>query len=590
MLKFSTPVLLLEDARPSFGSTRLFRAPLAEIEARKQDQVPAALDAVEHALASGHHVAGYFSYELGYLFEPRLAPLIWPERSVPLLWFGVFERPEEIDSNALWDAPRGRAYAGALAFEWTEAAYAERFHRLHTLITAGDLYQANLTMRARFGFAGDAYALYCDLKAQSRAGHCAFIADGERHILSLSPELFFEMSPDGTVRTRPMKGTVARGETPSADALARAHLMASEKDRAENLMIVDLLRNDLSRIAEAGSVTVEKLFEVETYPTLHQLVSTVSARRRADTNVTALIRALFPCGSVTGAPKIHAMQIIRALETSPRGIYCGAIGYFAPDGSASFNVAIRTVTISGPRGELGVGGGIVYDSVGAREYEECVLKARYFEAARKPLQLIETLRWSPEEGFVREARHLTRLLRSASAFGIETDVVQLRHTIQEAVGGKSRPLRVRITLGDDGQIEATSTPLDLVPGEWTFRISPVNVQSSDALLRHKTSRREMYEAEYAGAVARGADEVVFVNERGELTEGSRTNIFVEVDGRLLTPSVSCGLLEGCLRAELIDQGRCMETMLTPKDMVRASAIFLGNSLRGLVPAVVADWS
>ncbi|MGD0191654.1 MAG: aminodeoxychorismate synthase component I [Rhizomicrobium sp.] len=588
MLDILTPFVLLDDARPGIESTKLFQAPVIQIKACAPSEVPVALQSAQSALDSGRYVAGYFSYELGYLLETRLASLLWRKLSLPLLWLGVFEAPESVNSHSVGDDARRRAHAGPLVFEWTEPAYAKRFDRLHARIAAGDLYQANLTMRARFAFAGNALAFYRDLKTQSRSGHCAFVADGERHILSLSPELFFEMSPDGTIRTRPMKGTAARGDTASADALARARLMASEKDRAENLMIVDLLRNDLSRIAETGSVTVGNLFEVETYPTLHQLVSTVGARRRADTNVTALIHALFPCGSVTGAPKIQAMEAIRELETSPRGVYCGAIGFFAPDGSASFNVAIRTVTISGQRGELGVGGGIVYDSVGAREYDECVLKARYFEAARIPLQLIETLRWTRDEGFVRGERHLARLARSAAAFGIACDEARLRRLMREEVAGKSAPLRVRITLGDEGQDAVTSTPLDPTADRWTFRISPDRVQSRDELLRHKTSRRETFDGEYARALNRGLDEVVFVNERGELTEGSRTNIFVELHDRMLTPAVSSGLLEGCLRAELIEQGQCVEAVLTPGDLSRARAVFLGNSLRGLVPAVVVD--
>ena len=239
------------------------------------------------------------------------------------------------------------------------------------------------------------------LRARSAAAHGAFIDDGERQILSLSPELFFDLSPDGQLTAKPMKGTIARGADLQSDADARAALAASVKDRAENLMIVDLLRNDLGRIAEIGSVRVEDLFAVETYPTLHTMVSTVKARLKPGSDIAAIVRALFPCGSITGAPKIRAMEIIRELEASPRGVYCGAIGHFAPDGSARFNVAIRTLTIRGGAGELGIGGAVVQDSASGAEYDECLLKARYYEAARRPLELIETLRWSPDEGFVR---------------------------------------------------------------------------------------------------------------------------------------------------------------------------------------------
>jgi para-aminobenzoate synthetase/4-amino-4-deoxychorismate lyase len=581
----SPPFVLLEDARSGRESARLFRRPRAVLCARAPDEVVPALEAAERALQSGHHVAGYFSYELGYLLERRLKSLLWPHRAVPLLWLGVFDACETIgagESEHIFASGRS-AYAGPLALEWNEADYARRFSRLHALIAAGDLYQANLTFRAHFAFAGDPGALYRALRGHARAGHCAYVADGARQILSLSPELFFELSADGAIRAKPMKGTAARGEDAAADARAREALAASQKDRAENLMIVDLLRNDLSRIAEIGSVGVEKLFDVETYPTVHQLVSTVTARTRGQTRVTDMIRALFPCGSVTGAPKIRAMEVIRDLEASPRGIYCGAIGAFSPDGSAAFNVAIRTLTIAGNRGELGIGGGVVYDSDSAREYEECLLKARYYEAARVALQLIETLRWSPAEGFVRLEKHLARMERSSAVFGIAFDRVSIVRAMEDAVSRADGPTRVRVTLGDDGAVAATAAPLAPAPAQpWTCAIAPERVDSGDLFLFHKTSRRTLYDAALAHA---DSDEVLFMNERGEITEGSRTNIFAQIDGALVTPPVACGLLDGCLRRELVDEGRCKEAILTPGDLQRADALYIGNSLRGLIPAI-----
>ena len=289
-------------------------------------------------------------------------------------------------------------------------------------LAAGDIYQANLSFRAGFAFAGAPRALYEQLRAASLAPYCAYMDffdeknGGTRQILSLSPELFFQIE-GGDIISRPMKGTSARE---GDDAAARAALATSPKDRAENLMIVDLIRNDLGRIAETGSVTVRDLFAVETYPTLHTMVSTVTAKLRPGTDIAAIVRALFPCGSITGAPKIRAMEILRALETSPRGAYCGAIGCFAPDGAARFNVAIRTLTISGGAGTLGIGGGVVQDSREASEYAECLLKARFFEAARRPLELIETLKF--ESGFVRLDRHLARMAASARRFDLAFDL------------------------------------------------------------------------------------------------------------------------------------------------------------------------
>ena len=419
------PSVLLDDARPGHARLSRFARPLGQIMAWTADDVPAALAALEAARAAGHHLAGYFAYELGLALEPKLAPRLPKNFPGPLLWFGVFAAPEILEGAAaeaaLAESVSGRAYAGPLRPEWNEEAYTRRFARTHDWIGAGDIYQANLSFRAGFAFAGDPMALYRDLRRKAGAAHCAVIDDGTRHILSLSPELFFDLTTGGALTARPMKGTAPRGNDAPSDAAAREALSSSAKDRAENLMIVDLLRNDLGRIAEIGSVAVANLFAVETYPTLHTMVSTVTAQLKPDTGIPALLKAIFPCGSITGAPKIRAMEIIAALEESPRGAYCGAIGYFAPDGSARFNVAIRTLTLEGARGELGVGGAVVHDSTAQGEYAECLLKARYFAQARKPLELIETLRYAPGEGFTRLDLHLARMAASAPVFGLAFD-------------------------------------------------------------------------------------------------------------------------------------------------------------------------
>jgi para-aminobenzoate synthetase/4-amino-4-deoxychorismate lyase len=589
-----TPFVLLDDARPGRDRLLSFRRPAGTIRAEAPEEVPAALAAMERARADGRHLAGYLSYELGLLLEPRLAPRLPETRAVPLLWFGVFEPPEILEGAAalaaLDERIAGRAYAGPLRHEWDEPAYAARFARVHDWIAAGDIYQANLSFRSRFAFAGDAMALYRDLRARAGAAHCAYIDDGTHRILSLSPELFFDISADGALTAKPMKGTAARGHDRASDDALRAWLAASEKDRAENLMIVDLLRNDLGRVAETGSVAVKDLFAVETYPTVHQMVSTVTATLRPGTGVAAILKALFPCGSITGAPKIRAMEIIDTLEDSPRGVYCGAIGYFAPDGSANFNVAIRTLTIADGHGELGIGGAVVYDSTAPSEYDECLVKARYYEAARKPLELIETLRYAPGEGFTRLERHLARMASSAPVFGLAFDRARALRNLQSAVFGAAGPMRVRLTLNEAGEFATTAAPLpDAAPARWTYAISPERVTSTDLLLRHKTNWRELYEREHAGLAAQtGCDEVLFLNERGALTEGSRTNLFAEIDGALATPPLTAGVLDGCLRREMLDAGDCIERPLTPADLARAGRIFLGNSLRGLISASPAQ--
>lgn len=559
-------LVLLDDAIQ--GRRRAFQAPLSVIAADRPDQVPDALAAIGAALDQGYFVAGWLGYELGHVLEARLAA---SSRPVPLLRLGVFAGPS--------DAPpvSGRAYVGPMRPEWDRAAYAERFSRVKALIAAGDIYQANLSFRARFGFQGDARALYEQLLAASGAAHCGFVDDGTRQVLSLSPELFFDLAADGTITARPMKGTLARADDDDAE---RKRLAASPKDRAENLMIVDLIRNDLSRLAVGGSVAVSNLFQVESYPTLHTMVSTVSARLRPGAGVADILKALFPCGSITGAPKIRAMEILRDLESSPRGAYCGGVGYFAPDGSANFNVAIRTLTVSGGQGELGIGGGVVQDSVMDSEYAECLLKARFFEAARRPLELIETLGW--EDGrFSRLPLHMARMEASARALGLPYDSCDARLALHAAVEGRTGKFRIRLTLDEAGAHRATAHPLpDETPPHWTYAVSPVRMDSADPLLRHKTSWREVYDAE---AMRAGSDEVIFCNQRGELTEGARSNIFIRRDGVLLTPPLDCGLLPGCLRAELLETGQAREAVLTPADL--QGEVWLGNSLRGLIRAV-----
>ena len=560
------------------GPRRVFTDPSAIIRADAAHEVPAALASVAGALAEGLHVAGWLAYELGYVLEARLEPV----RPGPLLRLGVFQAPK-----ARAPKPGGRAYAGPLRGEWDQAAYESRFARVKEFLASGDIYQANLSFRARFTFVGDALALYEDLRIASVAPYCGFVdffeeKSGVRaQILSLSPELFFDLEADGVISVRPMKGTYPRqiGARNGDDIGERARLANSEKDRAENLMIVDLLRNDLSRIAEKGSVEAGELFKVETYPTLHAMVSRVRAKMRPDAGIQDILRALFPCGSVTGAPKIRAMEILRMLETSPRGAYCGAVGCFAPapDGrfSARFNVAIRTITIQGGQGELGIGGGVVLDSHCDSEYGECLVKARFFDAARKPLMLIETLRH--DCGFVRLGPHLERMAASARFFGLSFDPAAARDVLDATVEGRAGPLRVRLTSDEAGQCRATAHELAPNPQHWTCRISPETIQSGDLLLRHKTGWRELYDRDHPGC-----DEMLFCNERGELAEGARSNIFIRRDGVLLTPPIEAGLLPGILRAELIASGEAREAVLTPDDL--KGDVWLGNSLRGLIRA------
>ena len=572
--------VLLDDAVE--GRILRFHHPASIVVARTPSELAGALADLEAARASGLHLAGWFAYELGYVLEPCLAPRFWQQRGVPLLWFGAFSAPEILSRRDL--ASTGGAYAGPLKLDWDESAYGARFERVKSYIVSGHIYQANLSFRAQFAFAGNPWTLYLALRDTAETRHGAYVDMGQSQILSASPELFFRIFADGRIVTRPMKGTAPRGYDAEADALAAKSLAACDKNRAENLMIVDLLRNDLSRIAEPGSVSVPELFAVETYPTLHTMVSTVAARLRPRPRVEAILQALFPCGSVTGAPKIRAMEIIRELEADPRGVYCGAIGHIAPDGSAAFNVAIRTAFIEHGRGTLGLGGAVVYDSIVKDEYAECLLKAQFFERIRRPIGLIETLRWDGE--FVRLDLHLQRMLRSATWLGLPFSQATALDLLYSTVGASAEALRVRLLLGEDGRLDCTANPLGSQSQCWSFAISPRRVDSSNLLLRHKTTWRELFDDERERLrQTLGVDEALFLNERGELTEGGCSNIFLQRGDLLLTPTLASGLLDGVLRRALLADGRCIEAVLTPADLETADQIFFGNSLRGLILAM-----
>lgn len=580
--------VLLHDNLSPEGRSLLFADPRHVLTAADPGAALALIGEAEEALAGGRHVAGYFAYELGLCFEERLAGLLPAASARPLLWLGVYDAPRELTRREVdgWLAAQISgpcAPVSDLELAMSRADYARAFARVMDYIRAGDVYQINLTFPARFRHEGDPVALYRALCRRQPVAYGAFIHTGSESVLSLSPELFVARRGNRIV-TKPMKGTIRRGHDAREDEALKAALEQDEKSRAENLMIVDLLRNDLGRVAEIGTVEVERLFEIETYRSLHQMTSTISARLRPHTRLGGILRALFPCGSVTGAPKIRAMQIIHEVETGPRGIYCGSIGYAAPSGDFAFNVAIRTARIQADgTGEIGIGGGIVADSGLDAEYDEALLKLKFFREPHAPFGLIETLRWD-EHGFHLLERHLERLETSAAFFEMNFPRAAIRAGLEEAVAGLALPQRVRLVLDEDGEITVSTAPLQPI-GKLRFVLAEERMDSGDPLLRHKTTRRAVYDGARERAHAeRGAGEVLFLNERGELTEGSFTNLFVEKDGRLFTPPLSSGLLPGTLRAELIAEANVGERILTPADLEAADRIFLGNSVRGLVPA------
>ena len=590
----ASPYVLLDDSLTQGGRSLLYAEPERLVLANTPEEVEGALDEVSAGLARGLHAAGFFSYELGYCLEPKLKGLLPRDRRVPLFWIGLFGAPRALDdalTRAWLDKNGGaeRAKISDLTLSWTREQYTQAFDKVEEFIAAGDVYQINLTLKFHFAFEGDAVALYAALRRKQRVAYGAVIGAPGFNVLSLSPELFFRREGKH-MSTRPMKGTAPRGRTPREDARLRTWLAMDEKQRAENLMIVDLLRNDLGRVAKIGSVEVTDLFTVETYRSVHQMTSGISAELRSDMGLKDMLRALFPCGSVTGAPKVRAMEIIHELEPAPRGVYTGAIGHITPSGDAQFNVAIRTVVLDADGGEMGIGSGIVANSKANSEFEECLLKAQFLTRPDAPFALIETIRYERGTGFHLLERHLARLQTSAAYFGYpfaREDVLQALD--REAALVETPVAMLRFLLAEDGTITVTSTAIQLPTKNtvWRFVISDQRLDEKDPFFYHKTTRRQFYDREMERQKAlTGCDEVVFLNKKGELTEGTRTNLFVELDGRLFTPALTCGLLPGTLREELLDLPRAAasEAVLSPQDLLGAERIYLGNSVRGLVRA------
>jgi len=582
------PFVLVEDRLAPGRPARLYADPVEILRCDDAEAVEPALARLEAALAEGLHAAGFLGYELGHVFEPRLRPLMPKARRLPLLWLGLFEAPRPLDADAL-DRAFARLGPPPPLTDVTpghdRATHRDRIARVLDWIAAGDTYQINLTFPVDFRWSGDPLALYGALRAAQPVAHGGLVALDEATLCSVSPELFLEVS-SGRATTRPMKGTTPRGADPASDEAARRALAADPKQRAENLMIVDLMRNDLSRVAEMGSVKVPALWHVETYPTLHTMTSTVTARLAAGVGAADVVRATFPCGSITGAPKHRAMEIIAELEATPRDAYTGSIGTFAPDGGIDLDVAIRTATLHADgTGRYGCGGGIVADSDADREYDECLLKARVLTDLATDYGLIETLRWSPAEGFMRLDLHLARLAASAQALGFTLDRARLEVDLAALVAAptsEAGPRRVRIELARDGHTTLAAPPLAPEPDRPArLGVAADPIDPADPWLGHKTTRRARWDAASQAATTAGLDDMLFVTRDGFLTETTRANLFVERDGRLLTPAARHGLLPGVLRRALIDEGRAVEADLTLADLAGTDRWFVGNSLRGL---------
>lgn len=585
--------VLLNDTLDPNAQSLLFEAPREILIAHTAQEALAALARLEAARQDGLWAAGYLAYELGYLFEERLAHRLKAPSATPLVWLGLYDAPRKLDAAGAQAWLAGHAgetgEAVDIAPTMNEATYGSAFARAKALIAAGDIYQVNLTFKAGFRLEGDPVALYRALCRKQASAYGALIRAADHWVLSRSPELFVAQRGD-RLSARPMKGTSKRGQSIAQDAAGRAALAGDIKNRAENLMIVDLLRNDLARISDIGSVRVTDLFSVETYRFLHTMTSGIEAQLRPGIALGDIIANLFPCGSITGAPKIRAMEVIDEIEAGPRGLYTGAIGWFAPDGDFCLNVAIRTAVIDAQgRGEIGIGGGIVADSQCDNEYAEALLKMRFLSDAAQPVCLIETMLWTREGGFYLLERHLERLRASAAYFSIAFDEAELRARLADwAHAAQADRYRFRLTLDETEGLDFSATDLPApsgAPGAFRFAIAPERLDPESLWLAHKTTNRAFYDQPRLAMQAQmEIDEVVFLNTRGEICEGSITSIFLERDGVLLTPPLASGLLPGTLRAELLATGGAREAVLTLADLESADVIWLGNSVRGLMRA------
>ncbi len=600
------PFALLDDARaagvaPAQHRSRLYVAPVRTLVLNEGEDIAPFFAALDDALAQGQHAVGAFSFEMGYGLQglPSGQPVGSPLATVML--FECCERLAPADVDA-WIAQRAGSAPHAvtrLRAALDERGFTAAIDEIHRYIERGDTYQVNFTFPMRFDMHGDPLALYAVLRARQPVPYGALLAlpDGQA-VLSLSPELFVSHA-DGDLSCRPMKGTAAASGDASTDALRAQTLRSSDKERSENLMIVDLLRNDLGRIAQTGSVKVPELFAVERFGAVLQMTSTVTARVRGDIGLQQLFDALYPCGSITGAPKRRTLQIVQSLERWPRRLYTGAIGWFEPPpagrrlGNFMLSVPIRTLLLEAPdanarrRGEMGVGAGIVYDSDAHAEYQECLLKARFLTGAAPGFELFETLR-ATTGGCPLLDRHLARLSASAAALGFACDEAAVRAQVAVALAAllPGQDYRLRVTLAADGGLRVDSAPVAPLQQPVRVLLSPLRMPADDSLLAHKTTLRTAYDAGWRQAEAAGGFDTLFFNDRGELTEGGRSNVFVRVGGRWVTPPLSSGLLPGVMRAELLADPawNAIERPVGLQDLRDVDEVCVCNALRGVLRA------
>ncbi|TWT28128.1 aminodeoxychorismate synthase component I [Planomicrobium sp. CPCC 101110] len=552
-----------------------FSKPVKVLSASQLEDIPDVMDALEEAVKDGFYAAGYISYEAAPAFNPKMK--VHPKPDLPLLWFGIFDEPhlpgQEFDAAGDYSVS-----------DWMMAGsipqYKKGIQQIKQAIEEGHTYQVNYTERLHADFQGSDRAFYRQLTRNQQSGYSAYLGLGKHRILSASPELFFRIDGE-KITAKPMKGTAARGRTTLEDGENVERLLASEKEQAENLMIVDLLRNDIGRLAKSGTVTVPRMFEAEQYPTVHQLTSTVQAEINGDMPVFEWFRALFPCGSITGAPKISTMEFISELEQTPREVYCGAIGFITPEKNAVFSVPIRTVIVNSEKhaASYGVGGGVTWDSTSEGEYEELLTKAQVLSAKRPAFELLESLKL--EDGkYPLLSYHMERLRDSAEFFNFTFNKEAVENLLLKTANGyPSGSFKVRLLMEQSGRPTAEAQavfPLE-EPVLCSLATSPVD--STDPFLFHKTTHRLVYETHQKTAPPE-AFSVLLWNENEELTEFTIGNLVAEKDGEFHTPPLPCGLLAGTFRQHLLDAGKIEERRILKQELADFDAIWLVNGVRG----------
>jgi len=606
------PVIFLDSALSSQIDrySYLFLEPVTILKTNKYNEVPAILNKIDRYVGK-YWLAGFLSYESSFGLEEKL----WKTFNLPathssnLIWFGVFENPYFFDHiNGKWIPPLPEEFQPyssqkknndiqnnnhiSLSYSINFDTYAKIIRKIKFWIGKGHTYQVNFTFDVNVNTDMSAVDLYSFLREKQRTPYCAFINTGDEHILSFSPEMFFKKVAS-QIKVKPMKGTTPRGRWNEEDKYLKSYLQKDPKNLSENLMIVDLLRNDLGKICEIGSVETKRLYDVETHPTLHQMTSTIQGKIKSDIGFQDIFQNIFPSGSVTGAPKIRTMQIIRSLEQGDRGVYCGAIGYISPRGKAVFNVPIRTMQKKGnlKKWIYRVGSGIVWDSSSASEWDECKTKCKFLITQKPPaFEIFESILWNGRLVYLNS--HIKRLKKSAKFFDYPYTEKKLLKLIQEISNNlkDKNDSKVRIFLNNNGDLRWDYALLEdsqRSDSDPVF-LSETSVNENNIFLYHKTTHRPWY-ANATEKIRKGlCYDVIFFNSKGEITEGARSNVFIEKDGKLYTPPLCCGLLPGILRENIIKSKKCLEKIITIEDLKNADSIYCGNSVRGLQRVILED--